>query len=420
MENGALVSVKHESKTTSTITIKGILSLLMASVDEHNDTSKRVISLGMGDPTIYTCFHTTTVAEEAVADTLYSHKFNGYAPTAGLLQARNAIAEYLSHDLPYQLSSDDVFITCGCTQAIDVSIAMLAHPGANILLPRPGFPIYELSAAFRHVEVRHYDLLPEKGWEVDLDAIEALADQNTVALVIINPGNPCGNVYSYNHLEKIAEIARKLGTIVIADEVYSHLAFGDKPFVPMGVFGSIVPVLTLGSLSKRWIVPGWRLGWFVINDPCGTYRKPKVVERIKKYFDLLGGPATFIQAAVPRIISQTEEVFFQKTIDNLKHTLEICCKEIQDIPCIFCPYKPEGSMAMMVKLNLSLLEDISDDIDFCFKLAKEESVILLPGTAVGLKDWLRITFAADSSAVREGMERIKSFYQRHARKSSKQ
>jgi tyrosine aminotransferase len=63
---------------------------------------------------------------------------------------------------------------------------------------------------------------------------------------------------------------------VIADEVYGHLAFGDNPFVPMGVFGSIVPVITLGSLSKRWIVPGWRLGWFVTNDPSGTFRKPKV------------------------------------------------------------------------------------------------------------------------------------------------
>lgn len=63
---------------------------------------------------------------------------------------------------------------------------------------------------------------------------------------------------------------------MIADEVYGHLAFGDNPFVPMGVFGSIVPVLTLGSLSKRWIVPGWRLGWFVTNDPSGSFRKPKV------------------------------------------------------------------------------------------------------------------------------------------------
>uniref|UniRef100_A0A6N2NH20 Aminotransferase class I/classII large domain-containing protein n=1 Tax=Salix viminalis TaxID=40686 RepID=A0A6N2NH20_SALVM len=266
-----------------------------------------------------------------------------------------AIAEYLSRDLPYKLSSDDVFITSGCTQAIDVALAMLARPGANILLPRPGFPIYELCAAFRHLEVRHFDLLPEKGWEVDLDTIEALADQNTVAVVIINPGNPCGNVYSYQHLKKIAETAEKLKVLVIADEVYGHLVFGRNPFVPMGVFGSIVPVLTLGSLSKRWIVPGWRLGWFVTSDPSGMFRNPKVVERIKKYFDILGGPATFIQAAVPGILELTDEVFFKKTINILKQSSDICFDRLKEIPCISCPYKPEGSMAMMSNSVQNLL-----------------------------------------------------------------
>ncbi|KAK9907852.1 hypothetical protein M0R45_000039 [Rubus argutus] len=418
MENGT--HVHHQGgglvdTTAATITIKGILSLLLQNVDEE-ESKKRLISLGMGDPTAYSCFHTTHVAQEAVVDAIQSDKFNGYAPTVGLPQTRRAIAEYLSRDLPYKLTSDDVFITSGCTQAIDVALAMLARPGANILLPRPGFPIYELCSAFRNLEVRHFDLLQESGWEVDLDAVEALADQNTVAMVIINPGNPCGNVYSYQHLEKIAETAKKLEILVIADEVYGHLAFGDKPFVPMGVFGSTVPVLTLGSLSKRWIVPGWRLGWFVTTDPCGTFRKPKIIERIKKYFDILGGPATFIQAAVPSILEQTEEIFFKKTIYLLKQSSDLCCDRIKEIPCITCPSKPEGSMAVMVKLDLSLLDDISDDIDFCFKLAKEESVIFLPGTAVGLKNWIRVTFAVDQPSLEEAFRRTKSFYQRHARK----
>nr|GFA72155.1 probable aminotransferase TAT2 [Tanacetum cinerariifolium] len=114
-----------------------------------------------------------------------------------------AIGEYLSLNLPYKLSPDDVFVTAGCTQAIEIAISILATPNANILVPRPGFPIYELCAAFRNVEIRHFDLLPENGWEVDLDAVDALADQNTVAIVIINPGNPCGNVYSYQHLKKV-------------------------------------------------------------------------------------------------------------------------------------------------------------------------------------------------------------------------
>ncbi|KAM1356797.1 hypothetical protein ACFX13_031600 [Malus domestica] len=416
MENGTSI---HQAApvlgtTSTTITIKGILSLLLQNVDEND--GKRLISLGMGDPTAFSCFHTTHVSEEAVVDALQSDKFNGYAPTVGLPQTRRAISEYLSRDLPYKLTSDDVFVTSGCTQAIDVALAMLSRPGANILLPKPCFPIYELCSAFRHLEVRHFDLLQENSWEVDLGAVEALADHNTVAMVIINPGNPCGNVYSYQHLEKISETAKKLRIPVIADEVYGHLAFGDKQFVPMGVFGSTVPVLTLGSLSKRWIVPGWRLGWFVTTDPCGMYRTPKVIERMKKYFDILGGPATFMQAAVPRILEETEEAFFKKTLHLLKQSSDICCDRINEIPCLTCPSKPEGSMAVMVKLDLSLLEDINDDIEFCFKLAKEESVIFLPGTAVGLNNWIRITFAADPSSIEEAMRRTKSFCQRHARK----
>lgn len=114
-----------------------------------------------------------------------------------------AISEYLSLNLPYKLSEDDVYITAGCTQAIEVAISILAKPNANILVPKPGFPIYELCAAFRNVEIRHYDLLPDKGWEVNLEAVDALTDENTVAIVIINPGNPCGNVYSYQHLKKV-------------------------------------------------------------------------------------------------------------------------------------------------------------------------------------------------------------------------
>ncbi|KAA8523939.1 hypothetical protein F0562_010362 [Nyssa sinensis] len=407
----------QDLETPSNITIKGILSLLMASIDTND--KRRVISLGMGDPSAYSCFHTTAVAEDAVVDTLSSQKFNGYAPTVGLPQTRTAIAEYLSCNLPYKLSPDDVYVTAGCTQAIDVALSILAHPAANILLPRPGFPIYELCAAFRQLDVRHFDLLPEKGWEVDLHAIEALADNNTVAMVIINPGNPCGNVYSYQHLNKIAETAKKLKILVIADEVYGHLAFGAKPFVPMGVFGSVVPVLTLGSLSKRWIVPGWRLGWFVTSDPTSVFKNPQIVERIKKYFDICGAPATFIQAAVPRILEQTQVSFFMKTINILKQTSDICCDRIKEIPCITYPYKPEGSMVVMVKLNLSLLKDISDDIDFCFKLAKEESVIILPGQAVGLKNWLRITFAIEPSSLEEALGRVKSFCKMHSNQQNR-
>ncbi|KAH9743875.1 Aminotran 1 2 domain-containing protein [Citrus sinensis] len=397
MENGGGANgnqwgfkANEELKTASGITVRGVLNSLLENLNK-NDT-RPLIPLGHGDPSAFPSFRTASVAVDAIVHSVRSARFNCYSSTVGILPARRAIADYLNRDLPYKLSPDDVYLTLGCTQAIEVILTVLARPGANILLPRPGFPYYEARATHSHLEVRHFDLLPAKGWEVDLDAVEALADENTVALVIINPGNPCGNVYTYQHLQKIAETAKKLGIMVIADEVYDHLAFGNTPFVPMGVFGSIVPVLTLGSISKRWIVPGWRLGWLVTSDPNGILQDSGIVDSIKSFLNISSDPATFIQTA------------------------DICCDRLKEIPCITCPKKPEGSMFVMVKLNYSLLEGINSDMEFALKLAKEESVIVLPGITVGLKDWLRITFAVEPSALEDGLGRMKAFYDRHAKK----
>ncbi|KAL8031529.1 hypothetical protein ABFX02_13G031900 [Erythranthe guttata] len=398
----------------SAITVRGVRNMLMENLNP--DEARPVIPLGHGDPSAFPSFRTTALAEDAICSALRSAKFNGYSSAVGIPPARRAVAEHLSKDLPYKLSPDDVFLTIGCTQALEAIVTVLARPGANILLPRPGFPYYEARAGFSDLEVRHFDLLPENNWEVDLAAVEALSDENTVAMVVINPGNPCGNVFKYDHLKKVAETARKLGILVIADEVYDHLTFGESPFVPMGVFGSIVPIITVGSISKRWIVPGWRLGWLVTHDPNGILMKQGIVDSIKGFLNISSDPATFIQGAVPEILENTPADFFTKIVNTLKESAEICYDRIKEIPCIACPSKPEGSMFVMVKLNLSLLEGFKDDTDFCCKLAKEESVIVLPGVVVGLKNWLRITFAIEPSSLDDGLSRMKAFCARHAKK----
>ncbi|KAJ0052418.1 hypothetical protein Pint_02312 [Pistacia integerrima] len=407
--------VHQRFKTESAITLRAALTSLTENIDQND--SRPTIPLGHGDPSVFPSFRTANVVEDAIIDAVRSTKFNCYGPFFGILPARRAVADYLNRDLPYTLSPDDVYLTLGCKQAITVILSVLLRPGANILLPRPGWPYYETFTRQNNVEARLFDLLPEKGWEVDLDAVEALADKNTVAMVIINPGNPCGNVFTYQHLQKIAETARKLGIMVISDEVYDHLTFGNTPYVRMGVFGSTVPVITLGSISKRWIVPGWRLGWLVTCDPNGILQKSGVVDSIKEYINITSNPAaTLIQGAVPQILEKTEEAFYSKIIDILRVAADICYNRIKEIPCIYCLNKPEGSMFVMVKLNPSLLEDINDDMEFCLKLAKEESVIVLPGIVVGMNNWLRITFAVEPSALEDGLGRIKAFYYRHAKK----
>ena len=243
MENGGVAS-SWNFKPNATLefaanlTIRGVLGTIMANLD-HRDT-RPTIPLGHGDPSAFPCFRTTPIAEDAIISAVRSAQYNSYAPCVGILPARRspttnhpflsflsfalffffffcvnlwvffffvcrAIAEYLSRDLPCELSPDDVFLTVGCTQAIEVIISVLARPGANILLSRPGYQFYDARAAFNGVEARFFDLIPEKNWEVDLHSVESVADENTVAMVIVNPGNPCGNVFTYEHLAKVGE-----------------------------------------------------------------------------------------------------------------------------------------------------------------------------------------------------------------------
>ncbi|OMO91867.1 Aminotransferase, class I/classII [Corchorus olitorius] len=419
MEKESKKWVLKENKAlevTNSISIRGVVDMLNGKVN----IDKAAIPLGHGDPSV-------------------------------------AIAEYLSQDLPYKLSSDDVYLTVGCNNLIDVIISILASPSANILLPRPGYPMYESRAAFSNLEVRHFDLIPNKGWEVDLDSVEALADENTVTMVIINLGNPCGSVYTDQYLKKVygyltfgsnpfipmgkfasvvpvltlVTISKKwivpgwrLGWIVTCDPngilkksgVYGYLTFGSNPFIPMGKFASVVPVLTLVTISKKWIVPGWRLGWIVTCDPNGILKKSEIAENIRRYLNISADPPTFIQGAIPQILEKTKDDFFAKIIKICSQAADICYDRLKEIPYITCPHKPEGSMFVMVKLNVSLLEDIDDDMEFCLKLAREESVVVLPRVAVRLKNWLRITFAIEFSTLEEGLGRIKSFYNRHMKK----
>ncbi|XP_071691329.1 nicotianamine aminotransferase 1-like [Rutidosis leptorrhynchoides] len=395
-------------------TIRNILEAIMGNIDE-TQTGKQMVHLGHGDPSIYPCFRTSTIVEDALVESVRSANFNCYPAGVGIHPARRAIAEYLSKDLPYKLSSDDVFLTAGANHGIEVVLTLLGRPGANILFPRPNYPIYEARASFSPLEVRHFDLLPDKGWEVDLDGVKALADHNTVAIVLINPGNPCGNVFTFDHMKKIAETARDLGILVIADEVYAHQVFGDKPFIPMGVLGDIAPVMTLGSLSKRWIVPGWRFGWIALTDPTGILQETGIASSLKSCLTITADPPTVIQGAISSVIKKTPDSFFININKLLKESADLFYERIKEIPLLTCPHKPEGSMFAMVKLNLSAFNDVVDDTDFCMKLAKEETMVLFPGNAVCLKNWVRVSFATDPAVLEDAIGRLKQFCLRHAK-----
>lgn len=155
---------------------------------------------------------------DAVREALDSYKWNGYGPSAGHLDARKAIAEYVT---PHQgtVTPNDIIMTSGCSSALDMCITALGADGDNILCPKPGFSIYSTLAEGMHIEIRHYNLIPEKNWEVDLKQLESLIDDRTTAILITNPSNPCSSVFSKDHLLRILDIAERHRLPIIADEV---------------------------------------------------------------------------------------------------------------------------------------------------------------------------------------------------------
>lgn len=127
------------------------------------------------------------------------------------------MAKYVSHQ--GEVTSNDIILCSGCSSALDLCISAIAEKGQNILIPRPGFPLYKTLAKALDIECRSYNLLPERQWEIDLKQLENLIDDKTAAIIITNPSNPCGSVFNRKHLQKIVDIAEKYFLPIIADEV---------------------------------------------------------------------------------------------------------------------------------------------------------------------------------------------------------
>ncbi|CAK0882251.1 unnamed protein product [Prorocentrum cordatum] len=224
--------------------IRNPIREIMDTVAGQENPSKAVISLAQGDPSAYPHLRPSKHMVDAVVAAVTGGQDNGYQPSQGNARCRAAVAQAFSAKGRQPLTAADVFMSMGCSEALSHCIAALAGgPGGNMLLPRPGFPLYDVLCQYQGVEIRFYDLLPDHNWEIDVKSLDGLVDKNTRAIIINNPSNPCGAVYSRAHLTSVLAACDRLRLPVIADEVYAGMSFSE-PYVQCAEVTSSVPVLS--------------------------------------------------------------------------------------------------------------------------------------------------------------------------------
>ncbi|XP_044753018.1 tyrosine aminotransferase [Coccinella septempunctata] len=401
------VEVSSTAKNT-----RNFIREIVDNIKIEPNPQKQLISLSIGDPTVYGNLKTSNETIEAVIKAAREGAFNGYAPAVGYQNARQAVAEYLSFD-GAEYSYEDVILCSGCSSSLEMCITVLADPlkGQNILVPRPGFPIYRTLAESIGVKVKYYDLIPEKDWEIDLDHLESLIDYKTAAIVLNNPSNPCGSVYSEDHLRKLLAIAYNYQIPIIADEIYDRLVFPGHKFVSLASLNSYVPILVCGGLAKRFLVPGWRLGWVAIHDPIGAFDHG-VRQGMVKLSQRTIGSNTLIQGAIPSILKASPQKFFDGLIDTLVENAKICYEILKTAKGII-PYRPQGTMYMMVEIELEKFPEFKDGMTFGQKMIEEESVFCLPGECFEIPGFMRLVLTVPQNLMEEACDRIVDFCNRH-------
>lgn len=392
-------SVKPSRAATSTT---NPIRELVDSGKYKPNPNKDLIPLSIGDPCVYGNLTVVQAVNEEMIKNINSGKFNGYPPSIGYLPAREAVAKFCETPTS-PLGAKDVILASGASGAIEIALDALLNPGDNILLPKPGFSLYECICKSKGYEIKYYNLLPSKSWEADLDQIKSLIDDKTKVILINNPSNPCGSVYSKEHLNQILKVAEEHYLPIISDEIYAGMTFGETQFYPIASLTETVPVLSIGGIAKRFLVPGWRVGWICVHDRNNIFTSNRIPEALAALSTLILGPNSLVQSILPNILDKNNQViqqFFKETNETLEKHSNLTVEILSKVNGLN-PITSSGTMYQMIGIDCSKFKDISDDKEFALKLLNEESVFVLPGSVFGMPNFFRIVFCAPQDKLAE-------------------
>ncbi|HEY3093280.1 MAG TPA: aminotransferase class I/II-fold pyridoxal phosphate-dependent enzyme [Vicinamibacterales bacterium] len=377
---------------------------IVAEAHAIEASGTRVRYLNIGDPVAFgfqTPAHLIEAASRAMRD---GH--NGYLPSAGIMPAREAVAaDYTAKGLP--TTADRVLITTGTSEAIDLVLNALVDEGDEVLVPLPTYPLYTAVIAKIGAKARYYRTDPHRDWQPDIDHLRSLVSPRTRVLVTIDPNNPTGAVYPPAVRRALLEIADEHGLTILADEVYGELGF-DGPVPLLGTLDRDAAVVSLSSLSKAYLAPGWRAGWLVAG---ATPRLNDALAAMKKLADgRLCSPGPMQYAVVTALTGDHSHLvsFRQALAERARVTTE----SLNAIPGIRCVTPHAAFYAMPM---VSLPPGRTDE-DYVLALLRETGILCVYGSGFGMPPEagsFRIVFLADPGELRSVYADIAAFTRRY-------
>ena len=369
----------------------------------------RILKLNIGNPASFGL----EAPDEIIHDVIHNlAEAQGYCHAKGIYSARKAVMQRCQIQSIPDVEINDIFLGNGVSELIVMSMQALLNNGDEILVPAPDYPLWTASVTLAGGKAVHYLCDEAQDWQPNIEDIESKITPNTRGIVVINPNNPTGAVYSEPVLQKIVELARKHDLIIYADEIYDRILYDETEHIPLARLATDLLCITFNGLSKTYRLAGFRSGWMIVSG--AKHLAQSYIQGIEMLASMR------LCANVPAMYAiQTALGGYQSINDligpegRLLQQRDKAWSLLTDIPGVSC-VKPKAAMYLFPKLDPAIYP-IEDDEQFVLDLLLEEKILLVQGTAFNwpTPDHFRIVFLPREDDLEEAVGKLASFLERY-------
>lgn len=365
----------------------------------------RILKLNIGNPAAFGF----EAPDEIIQDVIRNlGEAQGYTHAKGIFSGRKAIMQRCQLQGIADVEVEDIILGNGVSELIVMSMQALLNPGDEVLIPAPDYPLWTAAVTLAGGTPVHYRCDEANDWQPDLKDIESKISSNTRGIVVINPNNPTGAVYSAEVLSGIVDLAREHQLIVYADEIYDRIVYDDAIHIPLATLADDILFVTFGGLSKNYRLAGFRSGWLIVSGAKHLARN--YIQGMEMLASMR------LCANVPAMYAIQTALGGRQTIDDLvasdglfHEQRDLAWQRLNAIPGVSC-VKPRGAVYLFPHLDPEVYP-IMDDEQFVLDLLLQEKMLLVQGTAFNWfdKQHFRIVFLPKAAELTMALDRLENF-----------